>query len=115
MTVATHRDVDQLSEERLNDLRARQRSHFRALVKLITEAQSNDLIASEVNPTLAAHGVLSTLIWPYTWFKPNGRMEARELVTFCVGYITAGLQAYSPITVDGAVTAERLPAGQAHS
>lgn len=85
-------DVNQLSEPRLKDIRSRQRTHFHALVKLITEAQEEGLIAADMDPMLAAHAVLSTVIWVYTWFRRSRAVSADQLADFCVRYTLSGLQ-----------------------
>ena len=89
-------DINQLSEPRLKDIRSRQQAHFRALVKLITEAQEEGLIAPDMDAMLAAHAVLSTVIWVYTWFRRNRAVSADQLADFCVRYTLSGLQGTAP-------------------
>ena len=95
-----YRDLDQLSPARLKEIRARRGEHFRALVALIEEAQADGLIATNVDPALAAHGVLSTIIWPFTWFRASGKVKPAELADFCVGYVLGGLGSFDPIAID---------------
>lgn len=88
-----YRDVDQLSQQRLSQIRSRQREHFRSLVDLIVEAQASGLVTETLDPTLAAHGVIGAVIWPYTWFRPNGKVKPRDLADFCVSFALSGLGA----------------------
>lgn len=106
-----YRDVDQLSEGRLKEIRTRQRKHFRVLVDLIREAQESGQIATDMDPTLAAHSVLSTMIWPYTWFRPNGKVRPDELAEFCVGFVLAGLEGYNPPPAPADTPADASVAG----
>lgn len=92
---AYYRDLDQLAPERVQEIRARQRVHFRGLVALVDEAQKSGLFAKGVNPALAAHALLSTVIWPYTWFRAGGKVTADELAAFCVGYVFGGLENFN--------------------
>jgi hypothetical protein len=88
-----YRDVEHLSTLRLEEIRGRQASHFHALVALIVEAQSDGLLAQGLSPTLAAHGVCGTMIWPYTWYGSAGHVDAAELADFSVNYVLRGLSA----------------------
>lgn len=86
-----YRDVNQLSSERLADIHSRQRRHFRALVGLIEEARAEGLIASDIDGPLAARSVLSSVIWIYTWFRPNGKVTPDDLADFSARFVLGGL------------------------
>jgi len=99
--VVYYHDVDQLSAERRMKIRTCQKAHFRALVELIVTAQEGGLIDKRFSPALAARGVLSTIIWRHTWFRPGGKVMPDELAEFCVGYVLGGLEKFNPRADDG--------------
>ncbi len=100
-----YRDLDRLSEGRLNDVKGRQARHFRSLVGLIGEIKAEGEISDEVDPALAARGVLSTMIWVYTWYRPGGAIKPEALAEFTVGFAIGGMSGYRPLPVPAEASA----------
>jgi TetR/AcrR family transcriptional regulator, cholesterol catabolism regulator len=86
-----HNDYERLSPERRARVVARRRQHERFLSGLIRAAQA----AGEVHPGLDAPIVGSfihgAVIWPYRWFKPNGRIDAGELIGASTEFVRHGI------------------------
>lgn len=96
-----YHDLDRLSADRLKKIRSRQASYFRSLVGLIEEVKKEDEIHADVDPVLAAHAVLGTIIWIYTWYKPRGSTKLEDLVDFCVGFAMGGMSGFRQLPVPG--------------
>ncbi len=88
-----YRDLERLSEQRLNDIRKRQRAHVSMLADLIAEGQKQGEIYADVAPGIAVRTVLSTIIWIYTWYRPKGKAKPEEIADFTVRYALHGLSA----------------------
>lgn len=89
-----YRDLDQLGEDRLANIKSRQAQHYRALVSLISEIVDDGEIPPTVDPALAARGVLGTMIWIYTWYRPGSKVKPETLAEFNVAFVLGGLCEY---------------------
>lgn len=88
-----YRDLERLSEQRLKDIRKRQRAHVKMLADLVSEGQERGEIYRDVDPGIAVRTVLSTIIWIYTWYRPRGKAKPEEIADFTVRYALSGLSA----------------------
>lgn len=84
-------DLERLSEQRLTDIRKRQRAHVEMLADLVAEGQKQGEIYADVDPSVAVRTVLSTIIWIYTWYQPDGKAKPDEIADFTVRYALHGL------------------------
>ena len=84
-------DLERLSEQRLTDIRKRQRAHVEMLADLVAEGQKQGEIYADVDPSVAVRTVLSTIIWIYTWYQPDDKAKPDEIADFTVRYALHGL------------------------
>lgn len=86
-----HNDYERLSPTRRERVIARRRQHERFLTRLIRAAQA----AGEADPTLDAAIVGSfihgAVIWPYRWFRADGKFDPEELVEACTEFVIHGV------------------------
>ncbi len=88
-----YHDLDQLGDERREEILRRRRAHENYIVKLVREAQEQGLIDDKRDARLLSYNVFAALIWPYRWFKPRGRIKVDGVVETCVSFIRGGLTA----------------------
>jgi AcrR family transcriptional regulator len=86
-----YRDVEHLSEARLARLRRRGRVHRRYLVSLINEAQGEGLIDVGRDARVVADCILATIIWTYSWYRPNDRIGRDGIADICVSFAMGGI------------------------
>jgi AcrR family transcriptional regulator len=86
-----YRDVEHLSEARLDRLRRRGRVHRRYLISLINEAQSEGLIDAGRDAGVVADCVLATIVWTYSWYRPNDCIGRDGVADICVSFAMGGI------------------------
>jgi AcrR family transcriptional regulator len=93
-----YHDVDSLSEERLNSILARRRTHERFITGLIKEAQEQGAADPSADPRILANCLFATIIWTYRWYKPNGRISRQAIAEHCERFVVRGVVGEPPIT-----------------
>jgi AcrR family transcriptional regulator len=88
-----HHDFAQLQPERLAGVRKRRRAHEDFVVALLREAQAAGDVRADLDPRLAARGILATVTWMYTWYRPGGAVSGRALADFSAGFALRGVTA----------------------
>ena len=68
-----------MSELRLPLTQHRLRGHHEEAISLILDGQAEGVIRRDLDPQMAMLGVLGMTGWVYLWFKPDGRLTAREI------------------------------------
>jgi AcrR family transcriptional regulator len=89
-----YNDVDQLSDERRKHILRRRKTHEDFVTALVLDAQRQRLIDPTRDARLLTYSVFATIIWPYRWFKPRGRMKIEDVVDSCVAFAKGGLTAH---------------------
>ncbi len=84
-------DLAQLSDERRKEILRRRKVHEDFVVEQVLAAQRAGLIDERRDARLLAYDVFATMIWPYRWFKPRGRLKLEDVVENCVAFVRGGL------------------------
>jgi TetR/AcrR family transcriptional regulator, cholesterol catabolism regulator len=86
-----YHDLDRLTGERLEYVRALRRVHDRYVTSLIAAAQKEGKADKAFDARLLANCVFGTIIWTYQWYRP-GRMSRKSVVDVCVHHALHGIQ-----------------------
>jgi AcrR family transcriptional regulator len=86
-----YHEYEQLSEERLTELRRRRRADEQAIVGLLREAKKAKEVPKGLDEKLAAKAVFATIIWMYTWFRPGGGVSGKALGQFTADFALGGI------------------------
>jgi AcrR family transcriptional regulator len=86
-----YRDVEHLSEARLDRLRRRGRVRRRYLITLIDEAQRQGHIDAGRDSRVVADCILATIVWTYSWYRPNDRIGRDGIADICVSFAMGGI------------------------
>jgi AcrR family transcriptional regulator len=78
-----YHDLECLTGERLDYVKASRRVHADFVTGLIAEAQKKKLAKNSDDPQLLANCIFATIIWTYQWYRP-GRMARKAVVDACV-------------------------------
>ncbi len=84
-------DLAQLSEDRRKQILRRRKVHEDFVVEQVMAGQRAGLIDDTRDARLLAYDVFATMIWPYRWFKPRGRIKLEDVVENCVMFVRGGL------------------------
>jgi len=84
-------DIDQLGGERRREILRRRREHEALVTNLVEEAQREGLVDDTRDARVLASNVFAAVIWPYRWFKPDGRLVADEVIEGTVSFVRGGL------------------------
>jgi AcrR family transcriptional regulator len=94
-TVYYH-DIGHLSEGRRAEIVARRADHSRFIRRLLAEAQARGEIDPELDVSLTSNCIFGTIIWPYRWYRPDGRASRQEIVELCTRFAIGGLLGLTP-------------------
>jgi AcrR family transcriptional regulator len=86
-----YHDLNRLTGERLEYVRALRRVHDKYVASLIAEAQDEGKADKSFDARLLANCVFGTIIWTYQWYRP-GRMSRKSVVDVCVHHALHGIQ-----------------------
>jgi len=86
-----YNDIDQLSDERRKEILRRRKTHEDFIVGLVLDGQRAGLIDDTREARLLAYNVFATVIWPYRWYKPRGRIKPEDVIEGCVAFVRGGL------------------------
>jgi AcrR family transcriptional regulator len=88
-----YNDIDQLGDERRKEILRRRKVHEDFVMSLVLEGQRRGLIDKRRDARLLTYNVFATMIWPYRWYKPRGRVKLEDVVEGCVTFVLGGLTA----------------------
>jgi AcrR family transcriptional regulator len=84
-------NLEQLSEKNRAHILARRKLHEEFVVQIILDGQREGTIDDQRDARLIAYSVFSTVIWPYRWYRPRGRIKAVDVVESCVAFVARGV------------------------
>jgi len=84
-------NLDQLSQPNRKVILARRKVHEDFVVDLVLRGQAEGSIDDQRDARLIAYSIFSTIIWPYRWYRPRGRIKAADVVEGCVEFILRGV------------------------
>jgi AcrR family transcriptional regulator len=70
---------------------AARREYEQGWIDLITLGISEGLLRADVDPKMAAYGILGMVNWMHQWYRPGGRLTATEIGEQYAGMIIDGL------------------------
>ena len=92
-----YHDIEQLGNERREDIKGRRSAHERFVTTMIKESQARKEVDASADPRVLANCVFAVIIWCYRWYRPGGRVKrgelARLLADFAVGGLVSGTMA----------------------
>ena len=88
-----YHEFKQVGDVRLADIRRQRRQHEQCIVDVLQEAVDAGEARPDLDTDLAARAAYATMIWPYTWYRSEGRMSAQQLADFCADFVIAGVRA----------------------
>ena len=91
-----YHDIDQLSEPLRDRILRRRKVHEKFVTDLILEGQRQGMFDSTRDARLIGYCVFATIIWPYRWYRPGGRVKVEDVVDSCVAFVTHGVTPPSP-------------------
>jgi AcrR family transcriptional regulator len=91
-----YHDVEALSEERLQTIVGRRRTHERFITGLIKEAQAAGQADPSADPRILSNCLFATIIWTYRWYKPNGRTSRQAVADHCARFALRGVVGEPP-------------------
>jgi AcrR family transcriptional regulator len=95
ITVYYH-DIGLLVEARRREILDRRKPHEAYVIGLIRQAQQEGAAEPSHDPLLLSNCVFATIIWTYRWYRPNGRVGARQAAETCARYAIAGVVGAGP-------------------
>jgi AcrR family transcriptional regulator len=72
-------------------INARKKEYVRFLENLIGEVQKSRRATGKVSPRAAAFALLGMINWIYQWYKPEGELQAQNLVPQFTDFVFGGL------------------------
>jgi AcrR family transcriptional regulator len=85
-----------LSSQRRREYDSLRRRYSGALREAIATGQASGEIRSDLDPSIAVHGIFGMLNWMFRWFDPGGRLQAREVATQFAATVIQGLVVATP-------------------
>jgi AcrR family transcriptional regulator len=83
-------DFRSLSEERKQVI-VEERDYYDQLLRdLIRQGQEEGLVCPDVDPKIAAFGVIGMLNWVYQWYRPGGERTVAEIADEFADFVVAG-------------------------
>lgn len=73
------------------ELDERMRSYHDEVFSLIEEGQRTGVVRPDLDPHMAMLGLLGMTGWSYLWYKPSGRLSAREIGGHFWSLLSGGL------------------------
>ena len=83
-------EVEALSPEHRRLIEARQRRYFEFVRDTLVEIGGADE-RSGIDPTVAAFGVLGSVLWLARWYRPDGRLSAAQVAEELTEFALKGL------------------------
>lgn len=74
-------------------LNRRMHHYHEEAISLIRDGQAEGVVRRDLDPQMAMLGLLGMTGWAYLWFKPTGRLTAREIGEHFWSLMSAGLLA----------------------
>jgi TetR/AcrR family transcriptional regulator, cholesterol catabolism regulator len=66
--------------------------------RIIAEGQMKGVFTKEIDPKIAAFGILGMCNWLSQWYKADGPFTAQQIATMFSQMVDSGLEASSPVT-----------------
>ena len=86
-----YHDIEQLGNERREDIKGRRSAHERFVTTMIKEAQARKEVDASADPRVLANCVFAVIIWCYRWYRPGGRVKREELARLLADFAVGGL------------------------
>ena len=90
-----YHDIEQLGDERREDIKGRRSAHERFVMTMIKDAQGRKEIDPGADPRVLANCVFAVIIWIYRWYRPGGRVKRDELASLLADFAVGGLSSRS--------------------
>jgi AcrR family transcriptional regulator len=88
-----YNDIDQLGDQRRKEVLRLRKRHDDFITGLVLEGQRGGLIDPKRDARLLTYNICATVIWPYRWYKPRGRVKVDDVVDGLVTFVLGGLAA----------------------
>jgi len=87
------RELSQLGNSRIVQMRSQRRKYHNAVIKLVREAQERGQFSPVASPEIVAFTIFGVINEMPRWYRPNGRMRPEQIATEIADLVLAGLHA----------------------
>jgi AcrR family transcriptional regulator len=87
------RELSQLGNARIMQLRSKRRRYHSAMIGLVREAQERGQFSPVASPEIVTFTIFGVINEMPRWFRPNGRMRPEQIATEVADLVLAGLHA----------------------
>lgn len=87
------RELSQLGNKRIMQLRSQRRRYHTAMIKLVQEAQERGQFSTVASPEIITFTIFGVINEMPRWYRPNGRMRPEQIATEIADLVLAGLRA----------------------
>ena len=87
------RELSQLGNRRIMQMRSQRRRYHNAMIRLVSEAQERGEFRTVASPEIVTFTIFGVINEMPRWYRPNGRMRPEQIATEVADLILAGLHA----------------------
>jgi AcrR family transcriptional regulator len=87
------RELSQLGNARIMQMRSQRRKYHNAMIKLVREAQERGQFSPVASPEIVTFTVFGVINEMPRWYRPAGRMRPEQIATEIADLVLAGLHA----------------------
>lgn len=87
------RELSQLGNRRIVQMRSQRRRYHHAVIKLVDEAQQRGQFSSVASPEIVAYMIFGVVNELPRWYRPAGRVRPEQIGTEIADLVLAGLHA----------------------
>jgi AcrR family transcriptional regulator len=87
------RELSQLGNSRIMQMRSQRRKYHNALIKLVREAQERGQFSPVASPEIVTFTIFGVINEMPRWYRPAGRMRPEQIATEIADLVLAGLHA----------------------
>jgi AcrR family transcriptional regulator len=87
------RELSQLGNHRIVQMRGRRQKYYNAMIKLVREAQERGQFSAVASPEIITFTVFGVINEMPRWYRPAGRMRPEQIASEIADLVLAGLHA----------------------
>jgi AcrR family transcriptional regulator len=87
------RELSQLGNSRIMQMRSQRRKYHNAMIRLVREAQERGQFSSVASPEIVTFTIFGIINEMPRWYRPAGRMRPEQIATEIADLVLAGLHA----------------------
>ena len=87
------RELSQLGNSRIMQMRSQRRKYHNAMIRLVREAQERGQFSAVASPEIVTFTIFGIINEMPRWYRPAGRMRPEQIATEIADLVLAGLHA----------------------